>query len=348
VLIWDNAILDNGDIRADYDQDVHGIHVTAGASNVWILENELARNSGDGIQIAAGPVNQARTHHVYVGRNVAHHNKQTGFWSKQAVDVIFSENVSYAHRPGNSSYGAGMGFQYAPERIWFIFNHVHDCEYGFGVSADEGLGSGRDAYFIGNVIHDIHGTVEKHDPRSGWSSAAFMLAGGTHHYLVNNTIHDVEGGIYAPPGPGRLSIVNNVISDVTAGNHILIEDDVAKAAASTMAGNLLGGRPRLRWGDSSTVLDLREFRSVTGKGERAIVGEALFVDPAAEDFRLRPGSPAIDAAVEDAVYAAFAARYGIDLAKDAAGQPRPRGSAWDIGAYEYAPPEGSAREEGRR
>ena len=66
------------------------------------------------------------------GRNVAHHNKQTGFWTKQAEDVIFSENLSYSHRTSDSSTGACMGFQYAPERVWFINNHIHDCEVGIG------------------------------------------------------------------------------------------------------------------------------------------------------------------------------------------------------------------------
>ena len=40
------------------------------------------------------------------------------FWAGlRTVDVVFSENLCYAHRPSNSSFGACMGMQYAPERV---------------------------------------------------------------------------------------------------------------------------------------------------------------------------------------------------------------------------------------
>ena len=97
-----------------------------------------------------------RLHHVYLGRNVAHENKQTGFWTKQASDVIMSENVAYAHHPSDSSPGAGLGGQYGPERVWFLYNHIHDCDYGIAAGSDNHLGFGRDVYLIGNVIHNIH------------------------------------------------------------------------------------------------------------------------------------------------------------------------------------------------
>ena len=119
VVIYNNSIHDNGDVEADFDQDVHGIGVTDHVNRLWIVDNELYRNSGDGLQMAAPAVGTAHTlHHIYVGRNVSHHNKQSGFWVKQATDVIFSQNVSYGHRPSESSMGQCMGGQYAPDWVW--------------------------------------------------------------------------------------------------------------------------------------------------------------------------------------------------------------------------------------
>lgn len=61
-----------------------------------------------------------------------------------------------------------------------------------------------------------------------------------------------------------------------------------------------------------------------GYGPNDIKGEPQFVDPSNGDFRLKPGSPGIDAGV------------AIEAVKtDLRGVARPQGAAYDIGAYEF-------------
>lgn len=337
IVVYRNKIHDNGDINANYDQDVHGIGVGGEIDHLWVLNNEMYRNSGDGIQINCGAdwVNGAgQCHHIYVGHNTAHHNKQTGFWSKQAHDVIFSQNTSFAHRPGNSSYGAGMGFQYGPERVWFIFNHIFDCEDGIAFSSDSVEHPGQNTYIVGNLIHDIHHSGE-YNPNTGWSQAAIMTAGGVNRFIVNNTIYDVDAGINAPGG-GSYHIANNIIADVTesAGNHIFIEDEGA-TVSWRMENNLLyegGQAERVRF--QGQVYSIAQVEQILGRGANNLNADPLFINPAEANFAIPLLSPAVDRGIADEVYQTFAALYGVSLEFDIGGTARPQAAAFDLGAFE--------------
>jgi len=335
-LVYANRIHDNGDVEADHDQDVHGIAVGRGVEHLWVLDNEMWANSGDGIQINGGKGGEEVTHHLYVGRNRSHHNKQTGFWTKQAADVVFSENESWGHRPSNSSMGQGMGFQYAPERVWFLFNHVHDCDYGIVAASDNDLGTGTESYFIGNLVHGIHHSGG-YNPATAWSNAALMLAGGVHRFVVHNTIHDVDAGITSPGHGGGLHIVNNVISGVTQpeGRHVFLEFE-SLASRSVLWHNLFEPGARFNWG-GFTAGSLAALKARFPEHARgSLSGPPGFVEPG-RDFRLLAGSLAVDAGTDSDAYLAFRTRYGLDVTRDRAGTSRPQGRAPDAGAYELVP-----------
>jgi hypothetical protein len=330
VVIYDNSFHDNGDVNATYDQDVEGIHIGSYVHHVWVVDNELYRNSGDGIQINGTEPLKATTHHIFVGRNVSHHNKQGGFWVKQAVDVIFSQNVAYSHRPGNSSQGHCLGGQYAPDFVWWIFNHAYDCEYGIALMSDFTDGGPTHAFFIGNVIHNIHKTTLDVPAGNAWGSAAIMMAGGYERYLLNNTIYDVDGGINSPSPFGSLDIVNNIIVNVTApaGSHVNIEFP-SLASHTRVHHNLFFPEPRVAWGDPSSV------RLTDAQLAAAVIIAAPpgFVDPLKNDFHLRTDSPAVGRGAPHLVYAAYLKRYGVDIGSDIEGKPRTNLS---MGAYEPA------------
>jgi Right handed beta helix region len=337
VVIYHNRIHDNGDVHANFDQDRHGIHVGARANHVWVVDNEMWRNSGDGIQINAGSrALEATTHHIYVGRNVSHHNKQNGFWTKQAVDVIFSQNVAYSHRPGNSSMGVGLGFQYAPSFVWFLFNRVYDSDYGIQAASDSDLGTGTDSFYIGNVIFDIHDSDGDFNPGTSWHNCAISLAGGVNRYVVNNTIYDVDSGICSAGASGQVGIYDNLVFKVRPdGQHVFLEL-AALASASRGAGNVFGPNYRAMTGGVQRDVE----QPVHGpRGSNVVVRDPGMILDAAHLFDLTASSPAVDAGIDDpaGVYATYLKRYGLDIRRDVHGRRRPLCAGYDAGASEWDP-----------
>jgi hypothetical protein len=337
IVFWNNYIHDNGDVMADFDEDHHGIALGHHASHVWILDNEMARNSGDGLQVNAKKAYLAETlHHVWVGRNVTHENKQTGLWSKQATDVVFTQNVSWGHRPSNSSGGAGIGFQYGPERLWIIFNEIYDCEVGVGSSTNIGdedgvAGTGEDVYVVGNLVHGIHkqdGSGPTTDPWQSGAGLRFTDETATKH-VVANTIVDTDVAFTYPRGTGGVEIVDNIMV-ASLGRAIVIETPEGAAASSVGYGFFDPGAA-IDWGGSET-----DLAGLAGLGQcmGCVAGDPSFVDAAAGDYRLQPASPAVDAGGPTDVAAIYEGLYGVSIAVDFDRAPRVVGAAVDIGAFE--------------
>ncbi len=339
IVIYDCKIHGNGDVNADYDQDYHGIGVGAGVHNLWVVDNELYANSGDGIQINAGSfAAQASTHHIYVGRNESYGNKQTGMWCKQAADVIFSQNHSHHHVPSNSSPGAGMGCQYDPERIWFIFNRIHDCDFGISQASGTGSAGGENSYFVGNMIYNIRDSDGDFNPNTSWSNAGILVVGGVHRSIVNNTIVRADGGIHAAATYGDYVILNNIIADINRpeGKHVFFEH--AEPAANSSIQNCLFSQPndrlRLIWGGRN-VPSARAIGGSQSPQSKCIEDDPHFIDIRRGKLQLRDDSPAIDHGASSSVYEEFENRYSISIMVDIDGVARPIGAGFDVGADEF-------------
>lgn len=337
-VVIDNVYIhDRGDLYSQNDMDTHCVTVNGTADHVWLVNSELARCSGDGIQINAGIGRNDSIHHIYVGNNKAHGNRQCGVWSKQATDVIFSTNDIYDHaKLSTSSMGQAAGFQYGPEYVWFINNKIHDNWVGIIYGGNSG-GVGTESFIVGNLIYDNY---NPEDPLNPHGSGAIILRGGMNQYVVNNTISGFDSGINNMTNSGNLVIENNIFSNkkLPGSYDIYVEFQKTDPAQSSLGSNIFNNGENevvTKWMNQSysTLATLQSAfpNEITGN----TIADPLFVSESTKYFHLSAASPAIGVAGKSKVFAIFQARYGIDISKDINGGSSPSGVRSDIGAYEF-------------
>jgi hypothetical protein len=341
IVVWDVYVHDGGDANAQSDDDRGGIVVQGKTAYIWIVDNHVERVGRDGFTIVqqsgiGHPKDGA--HHIFFGRNVSNNNRQGGFWTKEAQDVIFSQNVAYGHRPNSGGTGHGYGGQYEPERVWFLFNKAYDNERGI---QSPGI---KSAYAIGNVIYNTHHTIASYSPENLWddqTGEAFYFRASSDVYLIGNTIHDVDAGIVTM-STGNLHILNNIIAGKTVAQarHIYGSN---VTGTSEVRGNLLQGTSQISW-NSSAIQSVSQFQSSNPSvASGNLNAEPVFVNASSRDFRLQSSSPAINAAAGTSVYETYRSLYGVDISKDFNGAIRPQGPAFDIGAFEFGASGGSSQ-----
>jgi hypothetical protein len=319
LVFYRNQIYNNGDSSGTAEADVHGIKPSSGDSFIWIIGNEIHHNGGDSVQIGDATTAEPWPHHIYVGGNTMHEDRENAVDIKQARDIIVSSNTMYGYKPSSSSNGETTVTHNNPQRVWFINNFVRNSHTGI-------VCTGADQYYvIGNVITDIIHTGTSYDPGSLYNSQAILVYASTNAYAISNTIWNVDAGISNATGSTKMEFVDNIIGNLLQPSHHIAVSNTTAANASVMKNNLFSGTVRIRWGESATssLVDCQNCKT----------GDPLFVNAALRDLRITALSPAVNSGIAHAVYTTFQSLYGESIARDPGGLPKPTGG-WDIGAYE--------------
>lgn len=165
-----------------------------------------------------------------------------------------------------------------------------------------GFRTGSDYTDIAFVaIRGEYNTV-RHNSFLDWGLGGIALIYGGNNTVINNAVNCTRG----------VACINVFPDAVAAGGHFIQYNDFY---AEDPAG-------KYRW-DGVAYDSLADWEAASGQSNN-IDSIPLWVDPASEDLYLQPGSDCIDA--------------GTDVnasSEDYEGTPRPQGSGYDIGAYEY-------------
>jgi hypothetical protein len=333
VVFYNNVSVKAGQYDSLSEDDSSSFYVSDNTSSVWVVDNEGYLSGGDGA--AGGHTAERSSDHYYIGRNTFYQHRENGIDIKEINDLIVSQNTLYSFRPTNSSAGEAVVIHYGshsigPNRAWVLFNKIYDAEVGVVIN------STPEAHVIGNQIYDIHHTDATWNPTSAYSTGAgIRIYSGTTASIVDNTFYDYDTAVQIPSSSSfsSISIAGNVFSTraESTGYDVLVFPTPLTSLNYNQFYNPAGSAA-IGWG-TATQMNVASIKSIA-QCSACSEGNPLLENPPV-DLRIGSASPCIDKSMQSPVYAAFSSLYGLTIAYDFGGAPRPAGAGWDIGATEY-------------
>jgi parallel beta-helix repeat protein len=312
----------------------------------WIISGfEVREAPGWGIDSRGSE--EGHNQDITIRANRVHHNGlnsgKTGIFAAFSDDVLIENNESFA----NGEHGVYVNN--SSDNFIIRGNHIHN-------NAAAGIHLNGDASFGGDGMMS-NGTISEnriHD-NGDQGGAAINMDGVEDTLVLNNLLYGNHASGIAifqqdgaacsrrnriwfntvlMPADGRWALIINGqdCEDNQIFNNIFLSDHAWRGSINIANGQVPGLNSdfnivtdRFTIDDGQTVLTLAEWQAL-GYDVNSFLAEAddLFVSAANDDYRLRPGSLAID--VGKALPAVMA---------DISGTPRPSGAGYDIGAYEF-------------
>lgn len=204
IVIYKNHIHDNGNMDLAVENDVHGVSAGNGTKQVWVLENELNRNSGDGVQVGHGHTPGA-TEGIYVGRNLCYSNKENCVDFKIVSNTVVSENVMHSYPGGDAGGGGGVAvvLHYCNHNSQVLNNTITSSNVGVGIASKLSNCTGPiKAYIKGNTIDGMKG------------NAIQMWDGSNEPHIENNIIMNSPVGIDLTNCPAATTVIGNTFTNV--------------------------------------------------------------------------------------------------------------------------------------
>lgn len=269
---------------------------------------------------AAHGIGGGNTHHVtvrdcdisYIGGGSQYGGKRTvrfgngvEFWGPAHDCLVERCRIweVYDAALTNQNQGAVV----AQRDITYRHNLIWNCEFSFEYWNRPEQSVTRNIRFEHNTCYSAGG---------GWGHAQRPDPGGRHLCF------------YASPADAREIVVrNNVFCGATNNAFFAHHYTLAGLKALALSHNCWWqpeGQMVLLKDRRYTMAQFAEYQRETGQDAGSLAADPRLADPERGDFRLRAGSPCVDAGIDAGAKADFA------------GKPVPRGKVPDIGAHEFA------------
>lgn len=292
---------------------------------------------------ARGATPTAPMHGVVFRNNTVSNCLSSNIYASEVANGLIEGNVTYGSLDSHGIYLANGGSDNTIIRGNVAYGNANN---GLHLNGDESVGEG-DGMHQGVTIEDnvFYGNVDNGMDLDGVESSIIR-----NNVVYGNGRHAIRAFQYdASAGPRDLTIVNNTLIVTGAGGAgiKLSEDRGGHTIFNNVISNEAGGsiivgtrdahidrntftNPIFSVNEGDTFMTLAQWRSQANAYDaqsQTSTLNALFLAPAARDYRLRPGSPAANAGV-----ATFNGKSAP--ADDILGVTRPQGSAPDQGAFE--------------